>query len=107
MNIFFEIGLYHYLILALILFCIGLWGVIVSRNLIKVLICCEFMLNAVGINFAAFASYTDIENLNGLVFALIIIVFASAEAALAAGLVVSIYKYKKTLDTEKISDMKG
>lgn len=107
MNIFLEIGLYHYLILALFLFCIGLWGVIVSRNLIKVLICCEFMLNAVGINFAAFASFVDTENLNGLVFALIIIVFAAAEAALAVGLVISIYKYKKTLDTEKISDMKG
>ena len=107
MSIFFEIGLYHYLILALTLFCIGLWGVIAGQNLIKALICCEFILNAVGINFAAFASYSDTENLNGLVFSLIIIVFAAAEAALAMGLIISVYKYKKTLDTEKISDMKG
>jgi len=107
MDVILNIGLYHFLILALLLFCIGLWGVIVSKNIIKILICCEFMLNAAGINFAAFATYLDAENLNGLVFSLFIIVFGVAEAALAAALLISVYKYKKTADIEKISDMKG
>lgn len=103
----FNIGLYHYLILALILFCIGLFGVIVCKNLIKVLICAELMLNAAAINFVAFASFSDLENLHGLVFSLFIMVFGAAEVALAIALLVSIYKYKRSIDTEKIGELKG
>ncbi len=107
METLLNIGLHHYLILALILFCIGLFGMITCRNIIKVLICGELMLNAVGLNFAAFASYVDLENLHGLVFALMITVIGAAEVALAVALLVSVYKYKNTVDTEKIGDMRG
>lgn len=102
-----NVGLYHYLILALIIFCIGLWGVIVSKNIVKILICSEFMLNAAGINFVAYAVYADIENLSGLVFAIFIALFGMAELALGAALIISIFKYKNSIDIEKISDMKG
>lgn len=107
MEIVLNIGLYHYLILSLVLFCIGLWGVIVCKNIIKILICCEFMLHATGINFAAFAAYSDVENLSGLVFSLFIIVFGAAELVLGIVLLIVIFKYKKSVDIEKMSDMKG
>lgn len=93
--------------LALVVFCIGLWGVIASKNIVKILICSEFMLNAAGINFVAYAAYADIENLSGLVFAIFIALFGMAELTLGVALIISVFKYKNSIDIEKISDMKG
>ncbi len=107
MSVVFNIGLYHYLILALVIFCIGLWGIVVCKNIIKLLVCAEFILNAAGINFVAFASYVDVENLSGLVFSLFITIFAIAELVLGVLLLISIYKYKRSADVEKLTDMKG
>ena len=103
----FKIGLYHYLFLALMMFCIGLFGVIVCRNLLKILICVELMLNAVSINFIAFASFSDTIALNGLVFSLFVIVIGATEVAVGIAILISIYKYKQTVDSEKMGELKG
>lgn len=95
-----DIGLYHYLALALILFLMGLWGAIVSKNIIKVLICLEFMLVAVNINLIAFASFFDNVNLLGIVFSLFSIAVGAVEFAIAISIFYLMYSHKKSVNTE-------
>ena len=100
MNMVFDIGLYHYLFLALILFLIGLFGVIVVKNMLKVLICIEFMLTAVNINFIAFASFFDNIKLQGLVFSLFYIAIGATEIAIALAIFYLMFKTKESVNTE-------
>lgn len=96
----FDIGLYHYLLLALILFLIGFFGSIVSKNVIKVLICIEFMLTAVNINFIAFASFFDNIELTGFVFSLFYIAVGAVEIAIALAIFYLMFKAKNSVNTE-------
>ena len=100
------IPLSHYLILAALLFCIGLAVVLTRRNAIAVLIGLELMLNAANINLVAFSRY-DAFMLQGQVFALFVIVVAAAEAAVALALVVRVYGYFKVADLDKLNELKG
>lgn len=106
MEILMNISLAHYLILALILFFIGFFGVIVSKNLIKVLICIEIMLNAVCINFVAFASYNDPTWVNGMIFSLFIMAISAAQVAIGIAILVAIFNHKHTINSDKIGEMK-
>lgn len=99
-NLIFDIGLYHYLFLALVLFLIGLFGAIVSKNMLKVLISIEFMLTAVNINFIAFASFFDNIKLNGFVFSLFYISIGAVEIAIALAIFYLMFKNKQSIDTE-------
>ncbi len=96
----------HFLILAAILFCIGLVAAITKKNAIVVLMGVELMLNAANINMVAFARY-DAELLQGQLFSLMVIVVAAAEAAVALALVLRVYSYYKTVDLDKVNDLKG
>ncbi len=107
MSVIFNIGLYHYLILALILFCIGLWGVIACKDLIKVFLCVNLMMFSAALNYSAYAVYVDPEKINGVVVAIFIIVFGIINLVVSAALLISVFKYKKNLDVEKITDIKG
>lgn len=100
LNIVFDIGLYHYLFLALILFLIGLWGAIISKNMLKVLISIEFMLTAVNINFIAFASFFDNVKLNGFVFSLFYIAVGAVEIAIALAIFYLMFREKQSINTE-------
>lgn len=100
------IPLSHYLILATLLFCIGLAVAITRRNAIAVLIGLELMLNAANINLVAFSRYDGLL-LQGQMFALFIIVVAAAEAAVALALVVRVYSYYKVADLDKLNELKG
>jgi len=106
-SIIFNVGLTHYLILGSILFCIGILGLIISKNIIRVLMSIEIMLCAVNINFAAFANFVDINHLQGQVFAVFVIAVAAAEAALGLAILLSLYRNKPTVDTDEISELKG
>lgn len=101
-----NITLVHYLVLAALLFGVGVYGVISRRNAIGVLMGLELMFNAANINLVAFARYTDPQALNGQVFALFIIVMAAAEAAVGIALVLSIYRNHETVDLEHVDLMK-
>ena len=103
----FNVGLVHYLVLGAILFCIGILGLIISRNVIRVLMSIEILLCSVNINFVAFANYNDINNLQGQVFAIFIMAVAAAEAALGLAILLSLYRNKPTVDTEEINELKG
>ena len=72
----FSVGLSHYLVLSAILFLIALFGIIACRNLIKILLCLEILINSVCINFVAISYYIDGVKLEGTAFAIFIIMIA-------------------------------
>jgi NAD(P)H-quinone oxidoreductase subunit 4L len=77
----FALNLNYYLVLAAALFCIGIYGLISSRNVVRVLMSIELMLNAVNVNLLAFSNYIDPQNIRGQMFAIFVITVAAAEAA--------------------------
>ena len=102
-----NVELMHYILLSAVLFCIGIIGLIVSRNVIRVLMSIEILLSAVNINFVAFANYTDLGDLKGQVFAIFIMAIAAAEAALGLAILLALYRNKPSVDTEKYKELKG
>jgi len=101
-----AIGLEHYLILSAILFSIGLYGALAKRNAIVILMSIELMLNGVNIAMVAFSRYIVPLALTGQVFAIFIMVVAAAEAAVGLAIIISIYRYRETIDVTKINLMK-
>lgn len=99
------IPLSHFLIIGAVLFCIGLYTVFSRKNAILVLIGIEFMLNAAILNLVAFGMYDRIDN-EGQVFAIFAIVLAAATVAVALAIIINVYKQYKTIDPDKIKDMK-
>ena len=96
----------HYLILSAILFSIGLYGVLAKKNAIVILMCLEIMLNAVNIALVAFSRYIVPTLLTGQVFTIFIMVVAAAEAAVGLAIIISLYRSRETIDSDKIDLMK-
>jgi NAD(P)H-quinone oxidoreductase subunit 4L len=101
-----SISLEHYLILATVLFSIGLYGALAKRSAIVILMSIELMLNAVNISMIAFSRYIVPLMLTGQVFAIFIIVVAAAEAAVGLAIIMAIYRNRETIDTTEINLMK-
>ncbi|WP_026583636.1 NADH-quinone oxidoreductase subunit NuoK [Bacillus sp. J33] len=95
-----------YLALALILFCIGLYGALTKRNTVIVLISIELMLNAVNINLVAFSKYGIAPSITGQIFALFAITVAAAEAAVGLAILIALYRNKKTINIDEMDTMK-
>lgn len=100
-----ELALQHYLAVGAIMFCIGLIGFMTRRNLIVMFLCTELMFQGVAINLIAFGRYHD--NYGGQGFVIFVLVIAAAEASLALGLVVLLYRQKNTLDADAWRELKG
>lgn len=98
-----DIPLQAYLVVAAMLFCIGVWGLINSRNAVRVLMSIELMLNAVNLNMMAFSSYLDGDQVRGQVFAVFIITVAAAEAAVGLAILLSLYRNRDTVDMEQFN----
>jgi NAD(P)H-quinone oxidoreductase subunit 4L len=92
-----------FLIIAAALFCIGIYGLITSRNAVRVLMSIELMLNAVNINLLAFSNFLDSANIRGQVFAVFVITVAAAEAAVGLAIILSIYRSRDTVDMEQFN----
>jgi NAD(P)H-quinone oxidoreductase subunit 4L len=99
-------GLTHYLILAAILFCLGIFGLLTRRNAVGVLMSIELMFNAVNINFVAFSRYLTPQYLTGQIFAIFVITIAAAEAAVGLAIVLLIYRNFRGIEVDKINFMK-
>lgn len=98
----------EYLLVAAVLFAIGLAGALTRRNAILVLIGIELMLNAANLNLVAFWRYgPHPEALTGMMFTVFSIAVAAAEAAVGLALVISIYRHARTVDLDEINRMKG
>jgi NAD(P)H-quinone oxidoreductase subunit 4L len=98
--------LQYFLILAATLFCIGIYGLVTSRNAIRVLMSIELLLNSVNLNLMAFSNYLDPEQIRGQVFAVFVITIAAAEAAVGLAIVLSIYRNRDTVDMEQFNLLK-
>lgn len=99
------ITLYHYLFVSAAMFTLGVIGFLTRRNLIIMFLCTELMFQGVGISLIAFGRYW--LNPTGEVFTIFVLTIAAAEAALALGLVVYLYRRKETLDAEAWAQLKG
>ena len=101
-----PVPLQGYLLIASILFCIGVWGLINSRNAVRVLMSIELMLNAVNINLMSFSAYLDGTLIRGQVFTVFVITVAAAEAAVGLAILISLYRNRTTVDMESFNLLK-
>jgi NADH-quinone oxidoreductase subunit K len=99
-----QISLTHYLITSAVLFTVGLVGFLVRRNMIIMFLCTELMFQAAAIAMIAFSKYH--ANVSGQVFVIFILTVAAAEAALALGLVVLLYRRRETLSADAWSELR-
>lgn len=106
-DLFFNITLYHYLVLSLLLFTIGFVGAIISKNVLKILISIEFILTAVNINFIAFSTFNDNIANNGYVFSIFYLGLGAVEIAIAIAIFYLMYKTKKSADINDYKELKG
>ncbi len=101
-----AVGLTHYLIVAAILFTLGVAGIILNRkNIIIILMSVELILLAVNLNLVAFSAF--LGDLTGQIFALLVLTVAAAESAIGLAILVVFYRNKGTISVEDINMMKG
>jgi NADH:ubiquinone oxidoreductase subunit K len=101
------VNLYSYLMLAAVLFAIGMYGVLSRRSLIVILMSLELMANAVSINLVAISRYLQPAALTGQVFAIFIMVVSAAEVGLGLAIALAIYRKVETTDVDKADRMRG
>ena len=94
------------LIVSAALFSLGLYGVLARRNAVMILLAIELMLNAVNINFVAFAVYLSPEAMVGVIFAIFIITVSAAEVALALAIILRLYRSRASVNMDEVSLMK-
>ena len=107
-----TIGLSHYLVVAAVLFIIGVFGIFVNRkNVIVILMCVELILLAVNINFVAFSAHMapapGVEMIDGQIFSLFILTVAAAEAAVGLAILVVFFRNRGNIEVESVDLMRG
>ncbi len=102
---FLPVGLQHYLIVAALLFSIGVFGVITRRNAVAVLLGIELILNSANINFVAFSHFMP-GSLDGNVFAVFVVILAAAEAAIGLSIVLVLYKTFRHIKVDDVSELR-
>ena len=105
------IPLSWYLLVAALLFCIGLYGVVARRNAVGILMSVELMLNAVNINLVAFWRYGPVQDPNaypaGWAWTIFVLTVAAAEAAVGLALIISIYRRRDSVIAEELDLLKN
>ena len=101
-----TVGLEHYLAVGAILFTIGVFGIFVNRkNIIVILMAIELILLAVNINLVAFSAY--LNNVEGQIFAMLVLTVAAAEAAVGLAILVTFFRNRGDINVEAAGLMKG
>ncbi|HLQ51130.1 MAG TPA: NADH-quinone oxidoreductase subunit NuoK [Terriglobales bacterium] len=98
------VPLSYYLGLSAILFCLGVLGFLIKRNIITIFISIELMLNAVNLSFVAFAAYW--RTLSGHVFVFFVMVVAAAEAAVGLAIIIAVFRTRETLNVDRVNLLK-
>lgn len=98
------ITLHHYLVVSAALFVIGLFGLLVRRNILMVLLSMELILNAANLSFVSFSSY--LGDLTGQAVVFFTMIVAAAEVTVGLAIVVLLYRKKHTTDTDQLSSLK-
>jgi NADH:ubiquinone oxidoreductase subunit K len=96
---------FNFLLLAAVLFSIGVFGVIARRNAVMVLMSIELILNSVNLNLIAFSLMND--TIDGHVFSLFVIAIAAAEVGVGLAMVLMIYRNRRSIALDELSEMKG
>lgn len=96
-----------WLVLAVLLFCIGAYGVLARRNVILVIMSLELMLNAVNIALVAVANFRPGSEGAGTLFSLFIITLAAAEVTVGLGIVIANYRNRRTIQADQFDELKG
>lgn len=97
--------LYYYIGLSVIMFTIGMLGVLLRRNAIVIFMSLELMFNAANLAFIAFSRHY--QNLNGQMFVFFVMTVAAAEVAVGLALMVTIFRTRRSIDVDQINSMKG
>ena len=95
-----------YLVVSVILLCLGLLAVVTRKNPVSVLMGVELILNSAGLNFVAFSRFSS-HNLNGQAAALFVIIIAAAEAAVALAIFLNLFRLKASADVDKADLLQG
>jgi NADH:ubiquinone oxidoreductase subunit K len=95
----------NFLLLGAVLFSAGVYGVLARRNAVMVLMAVELILNAVNLNFIAFALMNG--NADGQVFALYVIGVAAAEVGVGLAMVILVYRNRRSIGLDELSEMRG
>ena len=104
-NILQEIGIQNYIYLCVLLFCIGIFGVLYRRNAIIMFMSIEIMLNAVNLLFVAFSTFH--QDAQGQVFVFFSMAVAAAEVAVGLAILVSIFRNLSSIDIDNLKNLKG
>ena len=94
-----------YFILSVLLFGVGMYGILTQRSGIRILMCVEMLLNAANINFVAFSSLYG--QAHGFVYAFFIIAIAAAEAAVGLAIFVNLYRVRQTIELDQVTTLRG
>lgn len=95
----------HYLVLACILFSLGLLGILIRRNILLILLSIELMLNAA--NLVLIAASAEQGDINGQICAFFVMVIAAAEVTIGLAVTVLLFRQKDSVDTDLIKNLKG
>jgi NADH:ubiquinone oxidoreductase subunit K len=95
-----------FLIVGVIMFFVGIFGFIIRRNLITILMSIELILNSVNLNFVTFNRYLYPDHLQGQFFSLIIIAVAAAEASVAIALIINLYRHFTSIEADNAKQLK-
>jgi len=99
------IGLYHYIFLAITLFAIGFFGVLLRKNTLIIYMCLELMLVAATLALVAFSRFNN--TIEGNVFVFFILTVAAAEVAVGLAIVVALFRKRGTVDVSKLNALKN
>jgi NADH-quinone oxidoreductase subunit K len=99
-----HVGLQHYLAVSFLLFALGMFGVIIRRNVLVIYMCLELMLNAANLALVAFSRFNN--NLDGQLLVFFTITVAAAEVAVGLALIVALYRKRQTAHVEDLTTMK-
>ena len=94
-----------YLVVSALIFCIGAGGVLVRRNPLVILLCIELMLNAANLALVGFSRVHG--NMDGQIFALIVMVVAACEVAIGLGLIVALFRRRLPIDVDELRELQG
>lgn len=96
----------NFLVLGAVLFSLGMYGVLARRSAVLILMSVELMLQAVSINFIAFAVYLHPEQFSGLIFTVFVITIAAAEVGLALAIILRLYRNRQTANVDEVDTLK-
>ena len=99
-----PVGLQHYLVVSVLLFCLGLLGVLVRRNVLVIYMSLELMLNAANLALVAFSRFQN--NLDGQIIVFFVITVAASEVAVGLALIVALYRRRHTTHVEDLAALK-